>query len=129
MKTVRPTEPKEIETLSAAAAQLKKANHLASEAKQASDSAKKVISDWLEEKRAINLDALPIGEIIHIEDIVQVKISSQRRLDTETLHAEQPATYQQYLRDTRVKKFEAARAINRFLRRRRSRRLGNRAAR
>ncbi|HEV2210839.1 MAG TPA: hypothetical protein VG167_18860 [Verrucomicrobiae bacterium] len=96
----------ELESLQKAAISLDRANDAMAEAKRASEAAKETIAKWLRDKREVDIDKLPIGELVHIDDVVMIEIARMRKFDSTLFHSEKPELYQQYQRDLAVKKFK-----------------------
>lgn len=106
MRNFRPSED-EIGILKSSASQLRKANALFGVAKRESEAAKKVITDWLRDKRQLDLAQEQIGEVICIEDVMLIEVTKQNRLDKDTLMIKEPETYGRFLRDFPMLKFRA----------------------
>jgi hypothetical protein len=105
MQTYRPSD-RELSTLRIAAAKLKEAYRTAAEQEKIIEANKAHLAEWLKDNRGVNLDALEIGELIQIENVVQIEIGSQARLDAKALLAQAPTIYEAFSKPIPVKKFK-----------------------
>lgn len=105
MRTFKPAEA-DLPELQKSAARLKTANRLFGVAKRESEAAKKHLSDWLREKRDLDIAVLPIGEFVSLEGVALIEIGKQNRFDEDAFVLAQPETYEQFKKDFPVRKFK-----------------------
>jgi hypothetical protein len=92
--------------LQAASVALRQANAVLAKAKESADAAKEAIINWLKSERSIDIETLPIGEIVMIEDVVIIKITSQNRFDEKAFLLADPAIHAKWKKDMPVRKFD-----------------------
>ena len=85
---------------------LKEANAQLSSATKTASGAKKIIQQRLYELREINLEVLPIGEIVSVEKLLLIEIGKQNRFDESQFEIDDPETYAKYKKDFPCKKFK-----------------------
>jgi hypothetical protein len=105
MQTFKPSG-EELEQLRNAAITLAKANALSAASIKQVEASKKAISEWLKQKRGLELETLPIGELVQIEGVVLIEISKQNKFDEARFMLADPKTYEAYKGDRPVKKFK-----------------------
>jgi len=105
MQMFKPAEA-DLEALQSAAKRLKRGNAMFAIAKKETESAKQTISDWLMAKRETNLETLAIGDMICIEGVVLIEMSSMNKFDESTFLAANPALHEAFKRDIPVKRFK-----------------------
>jgi hypothetical protein len=104
MKTVKPND-EEIGALKKAASMLKVANELTASAKKSAEAAKAELAKWLKENREIDIESLPIGEIVNIDGICLVEKAKQNRFDADGFMLAQPALHAQFKKDFPMTKY------------------------
>ena len=98
VQTVKPN-PQNDSVLRQAAVMLKNANAALSSAKKQADAAKTTIAAWLLENRQINVDTLPIGEIVNIDGVALIEIGKQNRFDQKAFALAQPTLTLEFTRE------------------------------
>lgn len=102
---LRPNE-EELPALKTAAKELKQANAAAAAAEKSQESAKKVINDWLLQKRQIDVNQLAIGSHVTIEGVVLFKVGEMRKFDELSFKAQHPALHTEFMKGRRVKRYD-----------------------
>jgi hypothetical protein len=102
MKTFKTTD----ETLRRAADNIKLGNTQLAAAKKLVDTGKAAIADWLQRERDVNLDTLPIGELIAIDGICLIEIGKMNKFDEPAFQLAHPGQHAEFKRDFSVKKFK-----------------------
>ncbi len=105
MQTFKPTGS-ELEKLQAAAQKLKAGNAKFGEAKKDTEAAKAAISDWLKTERKLDLSTLPIGEMVQIEGVALVEITSMNKFDEKSFLLANPETHARFKKDFTVTKYK-----------------------
>lgn len=104
-KTVKPAGA-ELVKLKGAARLLKAANEALAIAKKQSETAKEAICTWLKEARAIEIETLPIGEMIILEGVCVIERSSQNRFDEKGFMLAEPEAHARWKKDLPVNRYK-----------------------
>ena len=96
----------EDDQLKQACQNLKEANEALGRANKTAKGAKAIIEKKLYELRELNLETVPIGEIVTVEKLLLIEIGKQNRFDDEQFELDHPELYQSYKKDFRCKKFK-----------------------
>jgi len=105
MHTFKPTGA-ELERLQSAAKKLKAGNAKFGEAKKDTEAAKAAISDWLKTERNLDLTTLPIGEMVQIDGVALVEITSMNKFDEKSFLLSDPTTHAKFKKDFTVTKYK-----------------------
>lgn len=106
MTTVKP-QGADLEKLQKAAKLLKKSNALFAIAKKDSDAAKSEISDWLKAERQIEIETLPIGEFVHVENVCMIERGKQNKFDEKGFLIAEPKLHADWKKDLPITKYKA----------------------
>ena len=100
-----PNEP-DLIALKQAASLLKAANSAAAAAKKSQEAAKEQIAGWLKSNRNLNLDDLPIGDLVIIEGAIAVKIGKRESFDQKGFSLAEGDLFAKWTRPFPVKNFD-----------------------
>jgi hypothetical protein len=106
MKTVRLTGAV-LESAVNAAKLLKLNNSLLADATKQVETAKKAIAEILKDYRGIEVETLPIGEMVMIEGVLLLKINSQNKFDSKQFALDNPVEFAKYKKDFATKRFDS----------------------
>jgi hypothetical protein len=102
MKTIKSDE----QSLKDAAQMIKDGNAMFGVAKKKTEAGKEIVSRWLKDNRGIDLETLPIGEILNLDGVVLIEIGKQTRFDEARFAQERAEDHAAYMRDNPVRKFK-----------------------
>jgi hypothetical protein len=105
MLTVRPALP-DIIKLKAAAILLKAAYKTISQAGKTIDAAKADIAQWLKANRDIDLETLPIGEMVNVEGVCLIERAKQNKFDEGAFFLKHADLHTQFKKDFPITKFK-----------------------
>lgn len=104
MQTFKLVLPQEFKD---AANNIKRGNQLESEGKKLKEIGKAFIDEFLKKARSLNLDALPIGEIISINSgEFVVVIGAQNRFDVNSFALKYPELYKDFTKPFAIKNYK-----------------------
>lgn len=105
MKTYKPS-PQELPGLKDAAGLLKRSNALAAAAAKAVEAAKRQLAKWLKEQRGVELESLVVGDVVQIDNVCLIEVTGQKRFDQASFRLAQPEMFEEWEKETAVKKFK-----------------------
>jgi hypothetical protein len=105
VRTCKPADC-DLQTLQQTADRLRQANQQLSRAGKLRDAAKKSLSDWLRNNRQIDIEALPVGEIVVIEGIALIEIDSQNRFDEDAFLLSDPEKHAAFRKELPIRKIK-----------------------
>ena len=96
----------ELQSLKEKADCLKKFNAVQAETKKTIEATKAFFAKWLKDNRGLDLETLPIGEIVVIEGVVMIEMGKMDKFDEKAFlleHADLHATFKRPLPVTKYK--------------------------
>jgi hypothetical protein len=102
VKTIKSDAP----SLRAAAQMIKDGNELLAQAKEKVDAGKQIITRFCADERDINIETLPIGEVLNVADVVLIEIGRMRKFDEKKFSFDHPAEHEEYKSVFPVRKFK-----------------------
>lgn len=99
-------EGTELAVLRGIAETLRDANKRKNEAEKAAEAAKKKLGEHLKERRQFEIETMTIGDIVHVEDVIMIEVSSQNKFDAKAFMLAEPESYEKYKRDFPMLKFK-----------------------
>lgn len=105
MKTVKPNEEEAV-TLKKAARMIRISNELMASAKKAVEAAKEQIAGWLKTNREIDIESLPIGEMVNVDGVCLIERGKQNKFDEKGFLVAQPAVHAEFKKDFPITKYK-----------------------
>lgn len=89
-----------------AAQLIKDGNKQLAVAKKQVDNAKEAVAKWLKENRNIDIEQLPINEVVNVGGVLLINIGSQNKFDEAAFAMENPELYAEFKRDRATRQFK-----------------------
>lgn len=93
--------------LESAVRNLKAANAALAANKKTADNAKATIARILKEQRQLEIETLPIGELVCVNSFLIIEIGKQNKFDAAQFQLDEPALYEGYKKDFPCVKYKA----------------------
>ena len=105
MRTVK-ASGKELEELQQAAAVLKAANEIMASAEKSAKAAKFRIAEWLKKERSIELETLPIGEIVNVDLVCLIERGKMNKFDEKSFSLAHAVLHAEFKKDLPVTRWK-----------------------
>lgn len=81
-------------------------NKLLADGKRLVEAGKASLSAWLKTERKVDVESLPIGEIVNVDKVCLIEIGKQTRFDSKTFQLDRPKDFADYQRDFPTVKYK-----------------------